>query len=868
MLKRLKKSIPVLSVLAAVAITFVIIFIYTTSGIYYDYSHLIPAAGDVRTTEFKPVENPDGPAVEGMVAAIENEHLILYIDPDNAYIAVYDKRNGHIWHSNPLNISEDPVANDFEQEIMHSFLSLRFFNDNRNVNTFYTYRDSARLGQVELYSIPDGVRINMVLGSSDLGIRGIPVLISRERFEELLERVENPADVETVRGWYGRARGRDGFLRVSGLLGNNVAARREMSRIFTEEIGYTYEDLVADNNVVGTETDIVLNQFRFPIDFILDGESLVINFVMSEFESDRGNLAQGFELMRYFGAGGVDDEGYLFVPSGSGALIEFNNGKLTHERYTGVIYGVDPLGRRNMTQVINDINLPVFGIKNGDAAMLAIIENGAALATVNADISGRVSSYNSAWFNFIFRESDTATIQSMGQEANMLIIQEDSYEGDITVRYMFLAGEEAGYSGMAKGYREHLVSRGDLTPLKPAENTPFYLSMLGGVEKREFILGTPYFAIIPMSTYSQGSDIVTALNQNGVNSIQMQWLGWFNRGANHDAANKINPIKSVGSRKDMDDLTGLLQNGGGDLYPAVSFQALRRDSRRLSSSRDVAQELLGYSGLFTEFNRELLTVMRTMYHSAVYYIIHPSVMPFHVDDFIPAYKEYDRNALSLEDLGRLLSQSAYRRHFVDRESSKFIAGEQMGKLSGEFENIMLSGGNDYSFFAASHMIDLPLAADKYLLLDHSVPFIQMVLHGYVDHTGTAINTRDVYDFDSILLTSLATGSAPHFLWTYQPTTSLAFTQYEKFYSTHYETWFDDATEMYRIYNEIYKDLRTVPITNHQILDPGIPGSVGSGAVTKTSFFDTHIYVNTGPVEFSTGDITIPPMGYVVRIENE
>jgi len=599
-----------------------------------------------------------------------------------------------------------------------------------------------------------------------------------------------------------------------------------------------------------------------PVDFVLDADSLIINIGLSCVETENDNLIQGIELMRYFGAGSTDDDGYLFVPSGSGALIEFNNGKTNHERFTGIVYGVDMLGRRLISQIVHDIKLPVFGLKNDDAAMFAVIENGSALATINADVSGRVSSFNSAWFNFILRETDTATMR--GTENTMTVLQEDAYEGDITVRYIFLADDDAGYAGMARAYQNYLVNNNVLMPLEPEKNSPFYLSFLGAIEKQEFILGTPYYANVPMTTYSQATEIVELLNKQGVESVEAQWIGWFNRGANHDVANKINPVRRVGTSNDRERLTDLLQTGGGELYPAVRFQALRWDSRRLSMSRSVTQDILGYSGIFTSFNRQLLSVTRTMYRSDAYALIHPRVIPFHVDGFISAYNSLGNNRLALEDIGGFLTQSLYRNHSVDRESSKFIMQEQIQKLYDEFGPMMISAGNDYSFFAAGHMIDLPMTTDRYLILDHSIPFIQMVLHGYIDHSGTAINTRENYDYDYTLLSLLSTGCAPHFLWTYEPTMKLALTQYDVLYSTQYETWIDDAVALYKTYNEVFSELRTAPITDHIILRPGIPGSIGQSAVTMTQFGTTRIYVNFSNTEYVTDDIMIPPMNFFIR----
>ena len=46
-------------------------------------------------------------------------------------------------------------------------------------------------------------------------------------------------------------------------------------------------------------------------------------------------------VLPYFGASGTTDEGFLFVPEGGGALIEFNNGKTSQNSYYSNVYGWD-----------------------------------------------------------------------------------------------------------------------------------------------------------------------------------------------------------------------------------------------------------------------------------------------------------------------------------------------------------------------------------------------------------------------------------------------------------------------------------------------------------------------------------------------
>ena len=74
-------------------------------------------------------------------------------------------------------------------------------------------------------------------------------------------------------------------------------------------------------------------------------------------------------LLENFGAASAQENGYLFVPDGSGALIYYNNGKTSRQSYTAQVYGADwsvnflsdqkPEYDTNLS-----IKLPVFGAVN------------------------------------------------------------------------------------------------------------------------------------------------------------------------------------------------------------------------------------------------------------------------------------------------------------------------------------------------------------------------------------------------------------------------------------------------------------------------------------------------------------------------
>ena len=135
--------------------------------------------------------------------------------------------------------------------------------------------------------------------------------------------------------------------------------------------------------------------------------------------------------------------------------------------------------------------LPVMGIVRNDNALLEVVTEGSAYATARAAVSGQKStSYNSAWFNFQLRATDTYFMG--GQNASALnAYQEDIIPEDrLTVRYYPIVKDDVSYVDVAKRYQQYLVEEKGLTK-NDKEEAPLYLDIWGGTVKEQSILGFP-----------------------------------------------------------------------------------------------------------------------------------------------------------------------------------------------------------------------------------------------------------------------------------------------------------------------------------------------------------------------------------------
>jgi hypothetical protein len=312
----------------------------------------------------------------------------------------------------------------------------------------------------------------------------------------------------------------------------------------------------------------------------------------------------------------------------------------------------------------------------------------------------------------------------------------------------------------------------------------------------------------------------------------------------------------------MQDLNARLQETGGGLYPAVGFQHVNWFSRRFNRTFESAKTLAGYVGFRSRDTwRDSVTLHFSNYQNDWYNLVHPGVLPFHVDRFLTAFQRRTAmDNLALTDLGDAVTESLFRRDALDRESARLIAEEQIGRIQAQVPNLLISGGNDYSLRFASHIVDAPVMADMQYIIDYEIPFFSMVVHGFIEFAGRPANQLEDYSPRRVLLNSMTTGASPRYTFTAEPTRLAQFSPHQRLYSTHYENWLEAAIEHYRIFNEVFAPLRGEKIVNFEVL-AGSGEYVGGRQVTVTEFSNgTRIYVNNTSRPFED----IPPEWFVVR----
>ena len=80
--------------------------------------------------------------------------------------------------------------------------------------------------------------------------------------------------------------------------------------------------------------------FTVHVTYTIENGKFVASILYTGITEDK-NLISTIEFLPYFGTASTKNQGFIFIPDGSGAIINLNNGKTDVEGYSKKIYGVD-----------------------------------------------------------------------------------------------------------------------------------------------------------------------------------------------------------------------------------------------------------------------------------------------------------------------------------------------------------------------------------------------------------------------------------------------------------------------------------------------------------------------------------------------
>lgn len=849
-----KILIGIVSIAAAVFVAYIAHWLIRYH-FYNSYRDDLSSYGYEEGHAFQPLG--EGGDVAGMELAAENETLKLYANVSTGEVAVVDKRNGQITYSNPVNADQDAIANKAHKNYLKSQLIIDYFNTGRTMGTYDSFSYCTDRGQLEAEGIENGIRFWYTIGDLSAATGIVPQYISAATLERVLAALDDEGR-KYVQTKYKESSVADNYYELLESAAKGASQIRKLNRYF-EEAGFTEEEYMAEMMGSGVE-GVVPISFEIPMEYRLNGDAVDVSIPMDHVVENGGGTLFRIQMLRYFGTAGVDESGYMLVPNGSGSLINFNNGKSAATQYSEYVYGIDPLAAEyTVRENTENVKMALFGIFRDESAIFATIEDGASFAYLTAYVSGKINEYNFVYPTFVVRGNDRLSMfGTTGNEAEIPVIEPNYYDANITVKYTMLPQEKATYAQAANYYRERLVSEGKLTADTDGDgDLKFYYDVLGGVTMTKFFLGTQYNGMYTMTDFDQAAEIYEDLKQSGITNQVMNFQGWMNHGYHHDVVDRIKIPGALGGKSGLEELNRLMAADGNTLYGDVAFQQVSYVSRRYSYGNETSR----YYGAGYVAELGLVhpaTLRRTSglgYDENHYFLISPKFLVRYVDAFTKKIGKIDMGGISLRDLGSELHSDKKRTNIIDREAALDVVLASLGQIKDTGRDMLINAGNDYAFAYADDMINVPLSANDYYIVDSTVPFYEMLIHGYIDYAGGNINLSDTYDRSDIVLNLVEYGASPHFMFTYRNASDMKNTGLNRYYATTYENWKEDALTIYTDVNNALKHVNGAAIINHQVLEGGVKAVTYSNGVI--------IYINEGQADQTVGGVTVPARSYEI-----
>ena len=832
---------------------------------------------------FRPDPAPSHPAPEityyngdGKAITITNGKLTLVMDTSTTQFVLTDE-NGREWRSNPAqaDIDKDQITfpGTTAREALSSTLYLTYTPNGSDPVQINNYsRSISKLGYTVTQLDDISIRVDYSVGNVEQ-LYKIPKAMTEERrasFEEkmnkndftrkLMNRYQKytPEDVAKLPN-------RDELLAMYPELANQTLYilktdgtptkinkdKRDIEALLAK-YEYSDEEFEADSLLVAKQADAEGQVFNVSVIYRLDEADLIVEIPYDQIRYRDEYPITYISPLPMFCAAGPEEEGFLMVPEGGGAIIRYNNGKFSQNGYTANLYGWDYGIERKEAPSETENAFPVFGATVGDASYICILEGASSYATIFADVvkENRMNAFNTVYARYNVIHAAEYSVSN--KTAKRVYVYEKQLPADcIRQRYRFVASNN--YADMANAYGDYLrESSSELQTAQSGAEIPVNIEIIGAINKKVVKAGMPVDSVVPTSTFAQTRKIMDELAENGIRGLSVRMTGWANGGIRQKVLTGVHVLNELGGENEMKALIAEAQLKNVDIY----FDGITC----FAYNSGILEGFIPQSHAARYATRDLIhlypfdIVTYTLAEGKDdYYLVKPSYAKQNATNLINYMKERSGAGIAFRDIGNLLSADYYPSDLVTREQAKKMNVETLAEAKQAGLKVMIKEGNDYAISYADRITDMNLTGQAYGIIDERIPFYQIAIHGMKDYTGKPINLSG--DYITMLLECAEYGAGLNFTFMAEDPRVLQDSDYSNYIASGYDAWKDWAIPAMIRYQSEMAGLNQIRIKNHEQI---------STDVHVTTYTDgTRVYVNYGSDDFAEGSITVPARDYLV-----
>lgn len=816
-----------------------------------------------------------------MFKVFGNKNYELYMDFKTTDIAILDLTTGFAYHSNP---KRDPdTASSFTNKAkllnpIASPLSVEAYDATGKYYSFNFYDNCYEEGEGNFYVVQTGensLRLIYTIGNDpdkDL----FPPVITEDtwqdrivsglqekfndgtidqatynRYEKLLNSCyremtpdkvkEDPKTLERFEEYFPTINVMP--MRIS--YDKVPTKQKRQIKELMELIGFTAEDVKKEMEKAdyqGPERSVL---YTIPVDLVLTEQGLSVTI---DTEKILGPTKQRLYTINVYRAlGGIRNvykDSYMIVPDGAGAVIPAT-GKYSTGAYKARIYGNDASFSREYSmdksqQVLAGYLIYDRGVypetaarKNGGGVM-AIIEKGAAQASVVARPIGSGNPIASINYELVYSERDYRTYSTSsagqaqsstgGEQGSGTLLSNEPVTGVFSIQYLFTEGGLT-YSDYAAKMRTYYQEK-QILPKEKLESAevPLYVDLLGCVDLNETVLGIPVKKETALTTYAQAQQILKELKEAGVNNVVTRYSYWANGGENNTIAKDVDLLDCMGTQAELKELLAFGSKDGYSFYPSVEFLQVTSTANGFSKSQDAARRMNRSTATVVERMKAIGSLREDLDEKI---LVSSRVSAEIAATYEASFKDVlgGHKSIALGLLGDEIHSNYKTNNGVTRMFAEGHHVDVLKTFKSKNYDVAVSTGNLYTWNYATHIFNLPTGSSQYLMESTAIPFAQMLLHGYVNYSMEPLNTTG--DYETALLLALETGSALSVRWMGADDSIFDYTSFYNYFSLNYKSTIgnltgDESEAMKdRIYSVVSKELsglNNVEITKHEAVD--------------------------------------------------